>query len=136
MQSFAARLRVMESRRKRSDRAIPPKEKTMRPTLTLIAALGLALAVSAHAGDDITMAVVDLDGASDDVVNLIALPESAAEQAHTSASFGLETANDARALRREFGERMAEDARGGNVGAHVRDSIGDTRPQRPDPGRP
>jgi hypothetical protein len=136
MQTFDVQVRVMESRRKRSDRKPPPKENTMRPTLTLVAALALALAVAAHADDEITLDVVDLHGEADDVVNLLVLPESAAEQAHTSASFGLETANDARVLRREFGERMAEDARGGNVGAQVRDSIGDTRPQRPDPGRP
>jgi hypothetical protein len=101
--------------------------------------LGLAISPIVHADDDLTMDVVELGQVPQDIVNTIVLPDSAAEQARTSSAFGLETANRARQMRgnetaaearelgREFGERMAEDARGGHVSEQVRERIEDAR---------
>lgn len=126
-----------------------------RLNVALSIAFGLALAGAAHADDlDVTMVVVETDQTPDDIVNLIQLPESASDRARESSSRGLETANQARELRgnetsaearelgREFGERMADEARDGNVGQQIRDNLGDvgsgrSSDHRPEtPGRP
>jgi hypothetical protein len=119
--------------------------------LALVLALGLALSGGVHADDDdVTLDVVELDQTPADIVNLIELPESASDQARDSSAHGLETANQARELRgnetaaearelgREFGERMAEEARDGNVSEQIRDEALDrAADHRPEvPGRP
>jgi hypothetical protein len=102
-----------------------------------VLALGLMLGGTAYADDDLSMDAVDLDETPEEVLNAIALPEDASETGVASSEFGIDTANQARELGREFGERMAEEAREGNVGQQIRDDIGDARALRPEvPGRP
>jgi hypothetical protein len=123
-------------------------------SIAVCLALGLGVGMAAHANDDdVTLDVVELGDTPENVVNRIELPAPASDQARESAARGLATANDARELRgnetavearelgREFGERMAGQARDGNVAEQVRESVGAGRDigpsQRPSvPGRP
>lgn len=101
--------------------------------LTLLLAAGLALSPLAHAADeeaDDTMTVVEEGQAPEDVVQTLALPDDASDQARESAAFGLDTANRAREGGRELGEEMAERARGGDRGEEIRDTVGDARSDR------
>jgi hypothetical protein len=106
--------------------------------VALVLVLGLMLGSVAHADDDLTMDAVGLDEQPEALLNTIALPEEASEEAVENAAFGLDTANQARELGREFGERMAEDARDGNVSEQIRDEALDrAADHRPEvPGRP
>ncbi|MDH5736800.1 MAG: hypothetical protein OEZ23_00750 [Gammaproteobacteria bacterium] len=70
--------------------------------------------------DDDSMTVVEDSETSDAI---IVLPESAAESARENAAFGIETANSARALGREFGQQMAESAKSGMVAEEVRNGF-------------
>lgn len=92
--------------------------------LILLLTMGLVLSPFVTAdddeSDDDTMTVVD---ASDNADKIIALPEGAAEAALENAAFGIETANSARELGREFGQQMADSARSGTVSEQVRNGF-------------
>ena len=89
---------------------------------------GLALSPVGHAdavpGD--TMTVVDEGGTPTDITK--SLPDAASDTADAHAAFGLSVAgqaqDQARDLRREFGQSISEQARdahdaaGGNAGSH------------------
>jgi hypothetical protein len=114
------------------------------------------MAPTLYAEDD-TTTVVAQAATPDDAVKTIALPDKAADKAKESAAAGLETANtarelhgnetaaEARELGREFGERMAEEARANNPSEQLRESAREARrdaalerrPTRPErPSRP
>jgi hypothetical protein len=109
----------------------------IRREFILAIVLGLALSPAVFADDnDATLDVVEVDGTSEDFVNTIALPEEAADEGHDNAAFGIDTANEAREYGREFGERIADDARSGDVSEQIRDSVQDARNNVPEPPRP
>lgn len=62
--------------------------------------------------DEVTIEVVgEAEAQPEGLTDTISLPEEAAEQAHESAAFGLETANRAREKGEDFGREQAEEAR-------------------------
>ena len=71
----------------------------------------LAGPVGADDGLDPTMRLVDNGVTEEEFVREIDLPEQAADQAREAARPGLDTANQARERRREFGEDRADEAR-------------------------
>lgn len=85
----------------------------MRPPKILFAAI--LFSITAAAADkplDVTITVVespaDLPAA---VTKRIELPTSASDRAHDASLHGLDIANEARALRREAGQSVAEQAK-------------------------
>ncbi len=72
---------------------------------------GPAMAQTDMDTEEDTMTVVDMDGAPEDVVNVLELPDVAAEAAVEAAARGLGTAERAREDGRAFGEQQAERAR-------------------------
>jgi hypothetical protein len=79
--------------------------------------LGLALSSAAWAQQqdlEVTMDVVPANasaGAAREIKLPITLPETASPRAGEASAFGLETANRARELGREFGKEISEAAR-------------------------
>ncbi len=71
----------------------------------------LAGPAGADEGLDPTMRVVDDGVSEEEFVREIDLPEQAADRARDAARPGLDTANQARERRREFGEERAGEAR-------------------------
>lgn len=106
-----------------------------RLTLGIATTLALALSEAALAQQreardlEVTISVVPADARADAATREIALPASAAPQAHDNAKFGLDTANQARELRRDFGQDVAEQAR-----ERAQDRIPNI--ERPKAGRP
>lgn len=84
---------------------------------TIGTVLGLALSGAAWAQQqdlEVTMDVVPANasaGAASEIKLPIALPETASPRARDASAFGLETANRARELGREFGKEVSETAR-------------------------
>lgn len=83
---------------------------------------GLFTASSLYAQVEDTMVVIDQDTSVAEVANNIelperpqnsplALPDGASDEGRENSAFGLETANQARASGREFGQQQAEEAR-------------------------
>lgn len=92
--------------------------------LALLLVLGLLFNSVAVAdedeSDEATMTVVD---DADKADSIIVLPENAAEAALENAAFGIDTANSARELGREFGRQISESARAGTLTEHVRNGF-------------
>ena len=124
---------------------------TIRMKTPLILLAGLALAPAAFAAEAPpadTITVVDEDATPEDVASTITLPAKASEKAVESSAKGLATANAARAANgndtaqeareqgREFGQRVAEQARQENPGAAAREAASEARNDRAAPGRP
>ena len=82
-----------------------------------------ALNPAAHADDDDTMMVVEEGATPEDIVKVIALPEFASPNTQTNAALGHGTANQAKALGKEFGQQMAEEAKNKNISEQVRDDL-------------
>ena len=96
--------------------------------------LGLAaLPLAMHAEEE-SMEIIE------DAHEVLTLPDDAADEARENAAFGLETANEARADGRAFGERRAEAARQhrGEAGLETAaEASGNAPPDLPrDAGRP
>jgi hypothetical protein len=80
--------------------------------LILAGVFAVCPAVLAQDNTGDNMDVVESEDAGEEAVgSKITLPESAAPEAHENAAYGLETANEAREGRREFGEDRAAGAR-------------------------
>ena len=92
------------------------------PRLFLLLA-AFALSTPAFADDDDTMMVVEEGARPDDIVKIIELPEFASPMAGKNASPGQETANEAKALGKAFGQQMAEQAKSNNPSETVRNDI-------------
>jgi uncharacterized protein GlcG (DUF336 family) len=78
------------------------------------AILALALSNTAWAQQqdlEVTMDVVPANALPDAVTREIKLPDTAVDRAREAAAFGLETANKARQLGREFGREVSQTAR-------------------------
>lgn len=78
-----------------------------------------AISPPAYADDEDTMMVVEEGATPDDIINVIELPDFASSQANAS----FETANQAKALGKEFGQQMAEQAKNNNISEQIRDDI-------------
>ncbi len=91
------------------------KIKTALSTLLAVSVLG----ISPSFADTEAPEVVDPDATPEEVMEHIALPEDASEEAVAASARGLETANEARRDGRAFGQARAEEAReqGRNMGA-------------------
>jgi hypothetical protein len=85
----------------------------MRRTYLLLAAICLVGGVMADDKPlDVTITVVESPGdLPATVTRTIELPPAASDRARERAQHGLETANEARALGREFGQSIAEEAK-------------------------
>lgn len=109
----------------------------LNPRLILLFVVGLLFNPGAmadeHDSDEATMTVVnDADSAD----KIIVLPEGAADAAIENAAFGIETANSARELGREFGHQMSESARAGTVTEQIRDGFVEEQRGRENSRRP
>lgn len=80
-------------------------------------------------GDD-TITVLDEGEDPSNLENDLALPEDAAPEGVENSAFGLETANQARELGREFGQQRAAEARESNRDEAVRENIGQERAEQ------
>lgn len=79
---------------------------------TIIFAYGLAGAAWAQQQDlEVTMDVLPANASANAATGQIPLPDTAASQAQEASAFGLETANKARDLGRDFGQEVSERAR-------------------------
>jgi hypothetical protein len=82
---------------------------------SLLIAAAFVVAGAAMADDkplDVTITVVESPAdLPDAVTKTIALPPAASDRAHERAQPGLDTANQARTLGREFGQSIAEQAK-------------------------
>jgi hypothetical protein len=99
---------------------------TLKVKLIWALAAGMALAPLAHADesqsiDDATITVVEEGDTPDDVVNVIDLPASAAPNALQNSAAGQDTANSAKENANDFGQQVAEDARGNAVSDQARE---------------
>ena len=109
--------------------------------LKLLLFLGLAgcftapLAFADDPMDGDTVTVVDDSTTPTDVVNRIALPDSASDTARERSSFGAGVANDAQdpntQMGKGFGQQVSQDAQSRDLGDQVREDF--QRNQRADP---
>lgn len=107
-------------------------EATMYTKTYLVLLFGLGLIFNGPAfaqeaddpveGDD-TMTVIEENEEPEEIDNTLALPEDASPTGIEHSQFGIDTANQARELRREFGEQRAAEARQGNRDEAVRQDI-------------
>lgn len=84
--------------------------------LKLVAAVALPLSlvatpVVAQEDEEALDVVTDQEATPDEGTGELALPEDASEEGKENSAEGLDTANEAREKRREFGEERARDAR-------------------------
>lgn len=75
----------------------------------LAAAFGPSMAALAQQDLEVTMDVVPANTAPGAVTGEIRLPAEAAPEGHQNSAFGLDTANRARTLKSELGERFGQD---------------------------
>lgn len=112
--------------------------RSIYTTVSLIVILGFVPAAHAEEHGDRppeTMQVVTGSSSDEgDYVEQIALPADASDVAREEAAFGLDTANRARALGREFGQSVAGNARALAGDARLAEDRAD--PDTPRPGRP
>ncbi len=81
-------------------------------TISAVLALALSSAAWAQQQDlEVTMDVVPANASPGAVTGEIKLPETAAPRAQDASAFGLDTANRARELGREFGVQKSQAAR-------------------------
>lgn len=97
----------------------------------LLLVAGLVASPALYAADapgkQDTITVVAENAKPDDVVSTIALPESAAAKAVEQSKKGLDTANAARELGREFGQNTAEQAGADNPSTQMREAAAAAR---------
>ena len=127
---------------------------TIRTRSPLVLLASLALAPAVYAADPPrgppadTITVVAEDAKPSDVVSTITLPPKASEKAVDASAKGLATANasreaggnataeQARELGREFGQRTAEEARQNSTGTQAREAASEARNDNADAHRP
>ncbi len=94
----------------------------LKPRLIMLLT-AFALSSTANAADDDTMMVVEEGATPEDIVRVIQLPDRASPAAGKSSAFGKDKSNDAKALGKEFGKQMAEEAKSRNAKEKVRDDM-------------
>jgi len=104
-----------------------------------VAAFSIPLAYAEEEDlDGLEMDVMEEDEAPDEASARIALPEDASQEGVDNSSQGIETANEAREGRREFGQDTAEQARDsrGERGREAAEGARDRQPEQPEQGGP
>ncbi len=96
----------------------------------LFALMAALISLGAHAQDnngdpdEDTIVVLEEDALPDRVFVELRLPDTASDVARERAAQGLDTANQARELGREFGQQRAEQARAGELTAsEIREQV-------------